>query len=712
MNLDERTILDRLTKAAKPLSFDEFCQWMEVAKKERKRFRKAIKYLQLQGKITQTTDHRYRLLTSDDTIIGTLTKHPDGFGFLEPENPSQEDIYLNYLQAASYIEGDKLKILKIEEKEKNRGTKRYRGHVLELLERGPQKIVGKIFVQGKTAFLVPQKKGSYFGAADNVSIPYAPELQKLRHKIVLVGIRKYPSRERHAEGKLIEVLGEVGDKAVDFSLMIHAYDLRHEFSKGVLAEAEDIKSWSLENAICLRTDLRQNFFVTIDGETAKDFDDAVSILKLPNGNFKLWVAIADVSFFVREDSKLDQEAFERSTSIYFPGGVIPMFPEILSNDLCSLNPHEDKMTFCCEMEFNANGKRVDFKIYEAVIQSRQRLTYTLVQHVLDKKQVTPVSSELEAFIFIMEELKEILKNSRKKRGCLNFDLPEPEIILNIQGGIESIVKRERLASHMIIEEFMIAANETVAEFMFDRHRPFIYRVHDEPDADVLFEFHRLAHNVGYVLKHQKEPHPKIYSDLLEKIKNSPAEYVLNTALLRSMKHAMYSAHHRGHFGLASTCYTHFTSPIRRYPDLMVHRLLKKELKKKTDHTPGEDDRVGTLLERKAIHCSRQERIAEEAEREFLALKKAQFMLDKIGLIFSGYISGMMNFGFFVKLSDYFIEGLVPFSSIEDDYYEFIPERYLIRGRQTKKLFQLGDRVNIKVVSVDLDQRQIDFQWVA
>jgi len=308
----------------------------------------------------------------------------------------------------------------------------------------------------------------------------------------------------------------------------------------------------------------------------------------------------------------------------------------------------------------------------------------------------------------MNEFKELLKKSRQARGCLDFDLPEPEMVLNIEGGIESIAKRERLEAHMLIEEFMVAANEAVAEFMFYKKRPFIYRVHEEPDQSSLAQFHELSYHLGHPLPRYKKPHPKIYSELLEKIKDSPEEKLLNTALLRSMKQARYSEKNSGHFGLASKCYTHFTSPIRRYPDLMVHRFLKEELKKKAKSSDsGLEEKIAV----QADHCSVRERAIEEAEREFMALKKAQFMLDKVGMEFEGYISGMIEFGFFVELASYFIEGLVPLSTLRDDRYQFVPERYLIRGRRFRQEFHLGQKVLVELRSVDLEKRQIDFKLI-
>ena len=490
--------------------------------------------------------------------------------------------------------------------------------------------------------------------------------------------------------------------------ILKEFKLPLSFPKKVQEEASQLPEEPPSKEVEGRVDLRSETVVTIDGETAKDFDDAVCVQK-EGKNYRLWVSIADVSFFVKKNSPIDHEAYERATSVYFPGGVIPMLPEVLSNDLCSLRPNEEKMTFTCEMEFDETGRRLNFSIYESVILSRHRMTYTAIQAILDKDKVTCEKyADMVPHVALMQELKEKLKKQKSQRGCLDFDLPESELILNLLGEIETIVRRSRLDAHMIIEEFMIAANETVAEFMFEKNQPFIYRVHEEPDPMTLAEFNELAHNLGYSVEYQKKSHPKVYARLLEKVEGKPEEKILNTALLRSMRLARYSESNLKHFGLASECYTHFTSPIRRYPDLIVHRLLKNELKREAKLTDKANDELEASLGKDANHCSKLERRAEEAEREFVALKKAQFMVDKVGSQFVGYISGVTEFGLFVELADFFIEGLVHVKTLKDDYYQFIEERYMMKGRHTKNEYHLGQKVLVEVRSVDIDKRQIDF----
>lgn len=683
--ITEKNLLEYFSrKQYRPSVFDELCFQFNIEQKDRKRFRKLLKFLQAQFKIIRNKEKRYTLLKEEDFVTGTLRKNPKGFGFLICDDSTQEDIYLSRLELEGVMNKDRLKVLV--------GPKRS-GKVVQILQRGLTQIMGTLCVKGQSAFVIPQ--GSY-SENEIMDVLFYKDLSKAHKQLVVCKIKKYPKENKRAYGEVIKILGHSGLHEIDFSSMVYKYNLRNEFSEAILDQANACKKWNLKEEIEQRKDLRPLPFVTIDGETAKDFDDAVYVEKLSNGHFKLWVSIADVSYFVKENSVLDEEAFERATSIYFPGGVIPMFPSILSNDLCSLNPNEEKLTFTCEMEFDEKGNRKHYSIYESVIISHKRMTYTEVQAILDQKQNVP-------HIKIMNELKELLKKLKHKRGSLDFDLPEPEIVLNTFGKIETIVKRPRLESHMIIEEFMIAANEAVAEYMFQRNNPFIYRVHEKPDPSDLLEFQELVHNLGFLMNHEKEPHPRIYSELLEKIKNTPKGKVIHTALLRSMKLARYDTKNQKHFGLASDCYTHFTSPIRRYPDLLVHRLLKAELKKNHKYSDS--------LEEAANHCSQQERIAEEAEREFMSLKKAQFMKDKVGSQFVGFVSHITDSGFLVELDPYFIEGWIPLSSLQDDFYQFIPEHYYLKGRRTKREFHLGQKLLVEVSHVDLDKRIIGLEWI-
>ncbi|HBQ21662.1 MAG: ribonuclease R [Deltaproteobacteria bacterium GWA2_38_16] len=701
MNIGGKEILDVMGDSSyKPMTFDELCHYFKISQKERKLFRRTLKFLYQDRKIIRGAEKRYRLPQKDDFVVGILKKHSKGFGFLIPDDTSIPDVYLSNSEVNNLMNKDRLKVMV---------GPNNSGKVVEILQRGTKNVVGTLFVRGKTVCVIPQGSESTFGGRECILIPFDKRFVQSHKQVVVCKIKKYQEEHRLAEGEIIKVLGKSGVQEVDFSSMAYKYDLPQEFSKGSLEEAAHLKQWNLKDEVTHRMDLKKLPFMTIDGETAKDFDDAVCVQKMKNGHYKLWVSIADVSFFVRKNSHIDQEAYERGTSVYFPGGVIPMLPEVLSNDLCSLRPEEEKMTFTCEMEFDPEGNRRAYTIYESVIISRHRMTYTDIQAILDKdSEISKKYSSLVSDVLIMNELKERLKEQKQKRGCLDFDLPESELILDVEGAIETIVKRSRLEAHMLIEEFMIAANEAVAEFMFFKKRPFIYRVHEEPSDVTLAEFNELAHNLGYPLPHQKVPHAKIYSELLKTLKGEPQEKLLNTALLRSMKLARYADKNLKHFGLASECYTHFTSPIRRYPDLMVHRLLKAELKQKSKNADTNDVEKEAFLARACEHCSKRERTAEEAEREFVALKKAQFMMDKVGQEFVGYVSGVTEFGVFVELEHYFIEGLVHMSSMQDDFYQFIEEHYMLKGRRTKKEYHLGQKVLVEVKNVNIDKRQIDF----
>ncbi len=451
-------------------------------------------------------------------------------------------------------------------------------------------------------------------------------------------------------------------------------------------------------------------FVTIDGDDAKDFDDAVCAEKLPDGHIRVWVAIADVSHYVLPHSALDREAYERATSVYFPGRVLPMLPEILSNDLCSLKPNEDRLALVAEWELDKNGETLRENFYPAVFQSNARLTYTLVRKLLVDQEppLRQAMQKLLPMLEIVSEAAERLKKLKTKRGSIDFDLPEPEIILDMTGGIEHIEKSERNWSHMIIEELMIAANEAVARFLTDKKVGCVYRAHDGPDPEKIRNFYKVAQRLGYKGHFRFPVSNQTLVDILRFFKDHPESRMINILLLRSMAQAVYSANNIGHFGLASDCYCHFTSPIRRYPDLIVHRLLKQALFSKTSARAPERPSV---LEEMASHCSKMERRAMEAEREMLALHAALFMQSKVGEVCEGIIAHVTKFGFFVELLDYFVEGLVPIQNLPGDYYVFDEEHLCLKGKKQKKVFKIGDKVKIEVSEVKLAERRTFFNFL-
>jgi ribonuclease R len=482
------------------------------------------------------------------------------------------------------------------------------------------------------------------------------------------------------------------------SRVIKEFKLPIGFSKKVLEESRLPPAQIPSEEMSRRIDLRGETIVTIDGENARDFDDAVSVTESPAGGFLLKVSIADVSYYVRPGSAIDQEAYRRGTSTYFPDRVIPMLPERLSNDLCSLVPHRDRLTFTAEMEFDREGRRRSSRFYRSVIRSAARLTYTEVRKILVDRDPETISKHksIVADLERMGRLADKIQEVRRERGSLDFDLPEPLIELDLEEGkIDKIVKAERNKAHRLIEEFMIAANEAVAEFITEKRRPMIYRVHGEPDPEKARDFALMLHNLGYSFRVGKKVRPKTFAAIIETVRGRPEERLLNTVLLRTMKQAVYDTRNAGHFGLASECYTHFTSPIRRYPDLMVHRILAD-----THHKN---------LHQIAVHCSERERNSMKAEWASRDLTAAIFMKERVGQSFPGIVSNVTKFGFFVELIPFFVEGLVSLRNLKDDFYVFHEKSHLLAGKRLKKKYQIGTPVTVRVKGVNLDKRWVDFE---
>ncbi len=527
------------------------------------------------------------------------------------------------------------------------------------------------------------------------------------HKVV-VEITDYGEDRRNPEGKVIEILGHINDPGVDILSVIRRYELAVEFPEEVYAEIEHLGTEVAKADKKGREDLRDLLTITIDGADAKDLDDAVSLKRLGNGNFELGVHIADVSHYVRENTALDKEAYARGTSVYLVDRVIPMLPHKLSNGICSLNPHVDRLALSCLMEVNGRGEVVSHRILESIINSDYRMTYTAVREILEDG--TPALLEQYAEILPMledmEELRQILGEKRRKRGSVNFDLPESKIILDENGKPIDIKPYEKSIATNMIEEFMLVCNETIAENSFWQEMPFMYRSHQEPDEDKLEKMEQFLRGFGYYLrKKDGEIHPRELQKVLQKAEETDEERIITRMVLRSMMQARYTAENGGHFGLAAKYYCHFTSPIRRYPDLEIHRMIKKMLH-------GElDEKASAYYRRKmpdwAKHCSKQERVAEDAERDTDALKKVEFMEDKVGQIYEGIISGVTNWGIYVELPNT-IEGMVALSQMDDDYYEFDEKKMLVFGKRTKKSYRLGDKVVVSVAKVDRMMGTIDF----
>jgi ribonuclease R len=537
-----------------------------------------------------------------------------------------------------------------------------------------------------------------------VFIPEGETKKARPNQIVVVEITRYPTERGRPEGRVTHILGYPDDPEVEPQIIIHKYDLPVRFSPAALKEARALPLLPSQEDYVGRVDLRGIPTFTIDGEKARDFDDAVSIVKEPDGGMNLYVSISDVSYYIREGTSLDEEAYLRGTSVYFPDRAVPMFPPELSNEICCLHPRQDRLTLTVELRYDEKGEKKSFRIYPSVIWSNERLTYTAVKQILLDRDETL----RERFIALVPSLEQMgflaqrLRQKRMDRGTIDFDLPEPEVVLDLQGETEEIIRSERNLAHQIIEEFMISANEAVARFIEEKGNPSLYRIHEPPSGEAMDEFRRFVTHLGYGMKKDSDRHPKELQRILEEAKGRPEEHVINHILLRSMKWARYSAQNKRHFGLASDAYTHFTSPIRRYPDLMVHRLLKKVLAGQEAEVLEEE------LTRKADHLSQRERVAMEAEREIIDRYRVRYMKGRTGKEFEGVVSGVKPFGFFIELKEIFVEGLVRITSLHDDYYHYYEDKYCLIGERTRKRFRIGDPVRVRVERVDIERRHIDF----
>jgi ribonuclease R len=644
-------------------------------------------------------------------VTGLLQGHPDGFGFVIPdEDPSlgRRDVYVPARDMSDAMHGDRVEAL-VETPAPARARRggpreeRRQGRIVRVVERARREVVGRLARGPSFLFVVPTDPR----ISRDVAIPAADLHGAREGDLVVAEITSYPEARRGFEGRVVRVLGKSGDPALDTDMVIAEFDLPREFPPEVERDASAIPDRLTPGLLVGRRDLRALTTVTIDGEHAKDFDDAVSITPLPDGGFRLWVHIADVSAYVPWDSPLDQEARRRGTSVYFPDRVVPMFPERLSNGLCSLNPGEDRLTLTCEMTFDPDGHHTGYELYPSVIISDERMTYTAVGRILEQgdEDLSHRYASLLPMFRTMRALCERLSLRRRERGSIDFDLPEPEILLDVLGETTAIVKQARTVAHRIIEEFMLAANETVARHLDRLRIPTVYRVHERPDPDKLLNFTQVASGFGHRVALGDPVHPKPLARAVEAVRGRPEEALLNTLLLRSMKQARYAVENTGHFGLAASHYTHFTSPIRRYPDLVIHRLVRAALSGGGLST----ERLEALLPEIALWSSSRERLAMEAEREVVDLKKARFMADKVGDEFAGAISGVTAYGFFVQLSDVFVEGLVRAETIGDDYYVHDEARHALVGRRKRRVFRLGDPVRVTVDRVDLIRRQVDFR---
>jgi ribonuclease R len=690
-------------EAYRPMDIQELVAVFDINPDEYKSFKKVLKSMEREGLIVRTKKDKFGVPERLGLITGKLQVHQKGFGFLLPEAEGEKDVFIPSSSMNGAMNGDKV-LVQITREDLN-GKKR-EGEVREVLERSNSKIIGVYEDSRNFGFVVPEdtrlnqdifiSKKDRNGAKDG--------------DVVICEIVKWADKRRSPEGIVKEVLGRKGDKGLDILTIIKKYGLPEEFSEKVLNYAENIEEEIDSKEYARRKDLRNLRMVTIDGEDAKDLDDAVSIERLDNGKFRLGVHIADVSHYVREKNPLDKEALKRATSVYLIDRVIPMLPKKLSNGICSLNPKVDRLALSCFMVIDKNGKVIQHEIEESVIKTSERMTYTDVTKILENndeeliKRYDYLVDDFKA----MEELCNILREKRIKRGAIDFNFEESKIILNDLGKPIDIKPYDRAIANRIIEEFMLVCNETIAEHMFWTNLPFVYRIHEEPDEEKLEKFKEFVYNLGYIVRWGQEAHPRALQDILEKVKGKKEETVVSTLLLRSMMQAKYSPECVGHFGLAAKYYCHFTSPIRRYPDLQIHRIIKEQLNGKIDEKRA--GRLTNIVEIASKQSSEMERLAQEAEREVDDLKKAEYMQERIGEEFTAIISSVTSFGLFAELPNT-IEGLIHITALDDDYYIYDEAHLCLIGERTKKVYRLGDEIKVKCTRVDIDNREVYFDLI-
>ncbi|HIY03879.1 MAG TPA: ribonuclease R [Candidatus Anaerotignum merdipullorum] len=683
-----------------PMKRKEMRMVLGISEADRPMFEALIAELIAEGKIFETRRGKLALPETLQMGVGSFSAHAKGFGFVTPEDGGG-DVFIPASETNGAMHKDKV-LYKVTGG--GGSGKRAEGTILRVLDRGMHRLVGLYEQVQGFGFVTPDDKKM----AKDIFIAKENSMGAVTGHKVVVEMTDYGNERRSPEGKVIEILGHIHDPGVDILSVIRRYELAVEFPAEVYQEIEDVETEVSEEEIAGREDLRDVLTITIDGEDAKDLDDAVSLSVLPNGNYELGVHIADVSHYVREHTALDKEAYARGTSVYLVDRVIPMLPHKLSNGICSLNPHTDRLTLSCIMEIDRRGQVLAHQVVNSVIHSDYRMTYTAVQDLLDGK--TPVLREQYAQILPMLEemntLRTILWERRKKRGSVHFDLPEAKIKLDEMGKPIEILPYERNDATNLIEEFMLICNETIAENYFWQEIPFVFRSHQEPDEEKMEKMEQFLRGFGYrVRKKDGEIHPREIQKILAEAEGKPEERIITRMVLRSMMQARYTADNQGHFGLAAKYYCHFTSPIRRYPDLQIHRFIKMTLA--GEMSGKKEYGYRKKMPEVAQHCSKRERIAEDAQRDTEALKKVEFMLDKVGKTYEGIISGVTNWGIYVELANT-VEGMVALSQMEDDFYLFDEQNMQVFGRRNGKSYRLGDLVQVTVTKVSQEAGTIDF----
>ena len=688
------------SKDYKPMRFKEFVALLQVPRDAKNELKIVLDQLISKGTIIVDAQGRYKK-PGDDTKMGTFSGTQRGFGFVIIEGET-DDVFIPGDATKGALHGDKVLIVI-----KNEQTgRRKEGEIINIIERGKNEIVGKFEKSKNFGFVLPDNQK--FGK--DIFIPKEHTGGAVSGHKVVVKITNYGDVSHSPEGKVIEILGHVNDPGVDIMSVVRANDLPTEFPEEVMRSLDNVPEEIDPETIGSRLDIRELQTVTIDGEDAKDLDDAISITK-EGDIYRLGVHIADVTHYVREGTALDKEALKRGTSVYLVDRVIPMLPHKLSNGICSLNPGVDRLTLSCFMDIDNKGTVIGHQIAETIIRSDRRMTYTNVAKIVDDndEEVKKEYEEQVPMFLLMQELADVLRERRHKRGSINFDFPESKIIVDKMGKPIEIKAYDRNKATKIIEEFMLIANETIAEDYFWQEIPFVYRTHDTPDDEKIKKLAIFINNFGYSIKvGQEDIHPKELQKLLIKVEDTPEEALISRLTLRSMKQAKYTVSNSGHFGLSAKYYCHFTSPIRRYPDLQIHRIIKENLNGKI----GEKRRnhYDKILFEVADHSSRMERRADESEREVQKLKKVEYMAGHIGEVFEGVISGVTSWGMYVELPNT-VEGMIRVSEMQDDYYIYDEERYQMVGEHTKKIYKLGQKVMVEVVNADKVLRTIDFAFV-
>jgi ribonuclease R len=711
-----RTIVEFMrAEGYRPAAARDLVRLLRIDRSRRHEFKRILRDLVNDEEVVRVGRDRYGVparrggktpARGQRLLAGRLQRHPRGFGFVTPD-AGGPDIFLPPRAVGDLLDGDRVSVRVV----RDDGRGRAEGEIVRLLERSRKRVMGVFHSAGGRSGGTVQAYDRLF----ETGIVIAEEDAGRAEDGMVVGVEvlRPPMDRRPGAGRVVEVLGFPDEPGIDLKTIIRKYDLREAYPKDVRAEAERVPDRVAGEETLGREDFRDLPIVTIDGETAMDFDDAVLVTKNPDGTYDLQVHIADVAHYVRPGSALDREAYERGTSVYFPGTALPMLPHRLSNGICSLNPGVDRLVQSCLMTIDGRGRVLDYHFADGVIRSLERMTYTNVAKILVDRDPAVMERYLSLVpVFrAMEELCLVLSEKRRRRGSIDFDLPEPELLLAATGEMTGIVELQRNIAHRIIEEFMLVANETVATHLFRARVPSVYRIHERPDPKKLEEFDAVAQAFGYRLPRPfTSIQPRAFQEIVEMARGRPEERFLSRLMLRSMKQARYSALRDLHFGLAATCYTHFTSPIRRYPDLMVHRLLRRA-RAARPLSPKERGDLEAFLPEAALRSSRTERTADQAEWELVEWKKTAFMAERVGEEFDGFILSVHPFGFFVELREYFVDGLVNIESLPGDRFRFHEKKQILKGERHGRVFKLGDPMRVRVDRVDPFQLRVEFSLV-